>query len=312
MWLNSPASTFTCNLSEVRSQIPAFDRRPLSLLQPHDGSLRAHDRLHVIVRTPFGADPDFVPIGVVSSDYTLVSHASLVDAVSRALTLAGLDAENLRADLTLTRFAERMSLAVYLPEAYAYDPGDGAKMALRLECLNSVDGSTRFRVLMGWYRFVCSNGLVVGVTQYEVHQRHVGELDVAAVGDAVSSGIRQAEMDKANFWRWQSTKVAAEPFVKWIEKDLRGVWGFKAATRAFHIAKSGFDVDLVGQFRDQSPTTIHVRRVKTVPGAPMGSTNLFDLSQVLAWLANQRRDVQEQLQWREQIPALLAKLSATR
>ena len=38
------------------------------------------------------------------------------------------------------------------------------------------------------------------------------------------------------------------------------------------------------------------------PGVPAQSTNLFDLSQILAWLAKERRDVQEQLEWREQIP----------
>jgi hypothetical protein len=30
-----------------------------------------------------------------------------------------------------------------------------------------------------------------------------------------------------------------------------------------------------------------------------------DLRQVLAWLAKERRNVQEQLEWREQIPGLL-------
>ena len=36
--------------------------------------------------------------------------------------------------------------------------------------------------------------------------------------------------------------------------------------------------------------------------------NVFDVSQVLAWLAKERRDLHEQLEWREQIPKLLAPL----
>jgi hypothetical protein len=32
------------------------------------------------------------------------------------------------------------------------------------------------------------------------------------------------------------------------------------------------------------------------------------LSQILAWLAKERRDIQEQLGWREQIPELMAPL----
>jgi hypothetical protein len=32
------------------------------------------------------------------------------------------------------------------------------------------------------------------------------------------------------------------------------------------------------------------------------------VSQVLAWLAKERRDVQEQVDWREQIPGLLERM----
>ena len=45
----------------------------------------------------------------------------------------------------------------------------------------------------------------------------------------------------------------------------------------------------------------------TVKCAPLH--NLFDVSQILAWLAKERRDVQEQLEWREQIPDLIASLN---
>jgi len=43
-----------------------------------------------------------------------------------------------------------------------------------------------------------------------------------------------------------------------------------------------------------------------VPDAPPQCRTLFDLSQILSWLAQERRDVQEQLAWRETIPELLA------
>jgi len=33
-----------------------------------------------------------------------------------------------------------MRLSVWLPDQYAFDPGDGEKMGMRFECLNSVDG----------------------------------------------------------------------------------------------------------------------------------------------------------------------------
>lgn len=51
-----------------------------------------------------------------------------------------------------------------------------------------------------------------------------------------------------------------------------------------------------------------MRQTARVPGAPRGSRNLYDVSQILAWLAKERRDVQEQLEWRETIPELLKPL----
>ena len=98
-------------------------------------------------------------------------------------------------------------------------------------------------------------------------------------------------------------------YVPWIEQDVSKAWGFKAATRMFHIASSGFDVQIIGSYKDKSPSTIEVRKSRRVPGTPLQCQNLFDAAQVLAWLAKERRDIQEQLEWRGAIPDLMAPLA---
>jgi hypothetical protein len=90
-----------------------------------------------------------------------------------------------------------------------------------------------------------------------------------------------------------------------VDKDLRVGWGFKAAARTFHISRFGSDADVVGQYKGSIPTTIAMRATKRVLGAPLRCSNLFDLSQILAKLAKERRYVQEQLEWRKQIPELI-------
>jgi hypothetical protein len=201
-----------------------------------------------------------------------------------------------------------MALSLYLPEEYTFVPVDGNELRMRLECFNSVEGSTRFRVMMGWFRFVCSNGLVIGVTQTDIRRRHVEGLDLNDLSKVLSSGLKRAETDKENFHKWQQKTIPDSSLAPWVEKNLKDQWGFKAATRAFHIAKTGYDVEIVGQYKDRTPTTIKTKQVRRVPGSPHKSKNLFDLSQVLAWLAKERRDVQEQLEWREQIPEILKPL----
>ena len=93
-----------------------------------------------------------------------------------------------------------------------------------------------------------------------------------------------------------------------MDKQVREVWGFKAATRIYRIVRTGHDAKIVGQYKGRTPTTIETAALKPVPGAPAQSRTHFDVSQVLAWLAKERRDVQEQVEWREQIPALLDKM----
>lgn len=308
-WFNSPVRVHEGTLSEVRQFIPDFERRSFALTQPENDRSRINERLDTIVRRPFGDDPSCVPIGVVSRGYTLVSHAAIFDAVTQALRAVEIPAGNVQTELAITEYGERMALSLYLPEKFKFDPGDGHPMALRLECLNSVDGSTRFRALISWLRLVCSNGLVVGVTRSAMRRRHVGEFQLEDVGEVLASGLRDAESEKQNFIKWKAKEIAPNRLASWIEKELREKWGFKAATRTHHIACCGWDVEILGQYKGETPTTVAVRQTKPVPGTWPPCRNLFDVSQILAWLAKERRDVSEQLAWREQIPGLLESLN---
>jgi hypothetical protein len=229
----------------------------------------------------------------------------VVDVVLRALELSDIVIADVRANLEITEYGERMALSVYLPDSYAFDPGDGHPMALRLECINSVDGSTGFRALMGWFRFVCGNGMVIGVTRSDVRRRHVGDLTLDDVAAVLRSGLTECDAEKKNFQLWRRTPIDTGNMKNWIDAELRKAWGFKAATRAFHIASSGRDVTIVGPYKGHRPTTIPVNPGELVPGAAKRCQNLFELSQVLAWLARDRADVQEQLSWREQISEIL-------
>jgi hypothetical protein len=304
-WFNSPVTFHEGTLTEIRGHIPTFERRGFGLTQPGNEHTRLNERLDTIVRLPFGEDKTFIPVGVVSKDYTLVPHAAVLDVATQALDAAKIAPTDVKAELKITEYGERMALSLYLPDKYCFDPGDGHPMALRLECVNSVDGSTRFRALMGWFRLVCSNGLIIGVTRSDVRRRHVGDLRLADVGAVLTSGLKESKTEKKNFECWRKAGITLNRLAPWVDNDLREGWGFKAAARTFHIAQSGSDAEVVGQYKGSTPTTIAMQETKRVPGAPKQCHNLFDLSQILAWLAKERRDVQEQLEWREKIPDLM-------
>lgn len=307
-WFNSPVTCHKGTLDSIRSHIPAFERRCFSLGQPGNERSRLNERLDTIVRLPIGEDPTFIPVGVVSKGYVLVPHSDVLDVAKKALDDAGIAPSGVAAELEITEYGERMALSLFLPEEYSFDPGDGYPMALRLECFNSIDGSTRFRALMGWFRLVCSNGLVIGVTRSDVHRRHVGDLRLEDVGAVLANGMKESVAEKKNFEGWYKTRVSIDHLSPWVDKDLRKAWGFKAAARAFHIARTGLDAEVAGQYKGNAPSRVAMRRTTAVPGAPVKCRNLFDLSQILAWLAKERRDLQEQMEWRDKIPDLMARL----
>lgn len=305
-WFKSNVASHYGTIAAVRETIPSFERRGFGVTQPGEARSRVNERQDLIVRAPIGTDPDYVPVGVVSKDYALVQHRGVVDVVVEALEASDIAVGDVSTHLQITEYGERMALSVFLPDTYSFDPGDGHPMSLRLECINSVDGSTGFRVLVGWYRFVCGNGLIVGVTRSDLRRRHVGEIVLDDVAAVLKSGLDECESERRNFALWRRTGIPDDRLKAWIDGDLRKAWGFKAAARAFHIANTGADVTVAGPYKDYVPTSIRVDRGADVPGAARRSRNLFDLSQVLAWLARDRVDVQEQLAWREQIAKLLS------
>lgn len=308
-WLNSPVTHHEGSLDFIRPLIPRFERSGFSSVLPGGAQTCQNRRLDTIVRQPIGEDKLLVPVGVVSKDYTLVQHSEVLDVAAQAMEEAKIPMAGVRATLKITEFGERMALGLFLPSKYNFDPGDGHPMALRLECLNSVEGSTRFRALLGWFRLICSNGMVIGVTRFNMRRRHVGVFNLGDIGEVLSAGLEEAETEKRNFERWRKMKIPPDRLRRWTEDILWKRWGFKAATRAFNISRTGKDVEIVGRYKGATPTAIAVRETHPVPGVPVSSSTLFDLSQILAWLAQDRRDLQEQLEWREQITDILTSLT---
>ena len=75
-WGNSPVSTHSGTIDEIRRHIPSFERRPFALPGANKLHLRQNLRLDTVMRLPHEHDPGCVPVGVgVSKDYVLLPHA---------------------------------------------------------------------------------------------------------------------------------------------------------------------------------------------------------------------------------------------
>lgn len=154
-WLGEPVSVWKGAVFGVAVTMPTFDCRPFAIDQsggPRQAALfptlsPQNKYYDVIVRRPDATLGVEVPVGIVSKRYTLVQHRELFSTALSALASIGVRACEVKAELLLTEYGSRMALRLRLPLRYDLDPGDGCRMALRLECLNSVDRSIPLRMM---------------------------------------------------------------------------------------------------------------------------------------------------------------------
>jgi hypothetical protein len=303
-WLGSPVGSVESSLDAVREWLPVFDRRPFAMHRRGGVPAPANPRYDAIVRRDGYSE---MPVGIVSKQYTLVQHTDVLDTVVQELRGVDIEAEAVKARLELTEYGERMALHCFLPRHY-YDSGDGHPMELRLTCFNSVEGSLRLCAFLGWFRFVCSNGLIVGQGRVQLRQAHHRGLDLGRIGPILRSGLEDVTREKRQFSVWQAAQVRRETLAAWVDGPLCERSGALAAARAYHIALTGHDADrFLDRWKQRKPTERRVACGPFVPGAVRAS-NVYDVSQALAWLAKERGEFSQQVQRMEQIPSLLREL----
>lgn len=164
--------------------------------------------------------------------------------------------------------------------------------------------------MVGWFRFICSNGLVIGTVKDRFKKAHTEHLDITRIEGFLQAGIAGATLDRVYLKRWEATAIREDALRKWVDKPLRNAWGVKAAARAYHIALRGFDVEFILPFEKALPSQRTVKLGAQVPGADFDNLNAFSVSQALSWLAKERHEFQEHLEREQQIRPLIQRLIA--
>lgn len=305
-WLGAPVRSFGGSFAAARSRLPTFARVPFSVVTPPEKARSANPAFDAVVRLPIAPDEAAVPVGIVSKSYMLVQHVEVFNLVEDALKAAGIDPARVKVTLRLTALGERMALQVIMPDEpkFRYGVGPNDTMGLQVFCLNSVEGSTRFVAVLGWLRFLCSNGLVIGASLSRLRRIHRPDLEMTEVRILIRNSLRIAAEQRTTLERWARTEVSDVALRAWVDGAVKKAWGVKAAVRAFHITARRHDVRLTDPFEKARPSQRTVVSTGLVPGA-LGGLTAFTAAQALTWLAGQRRDVGEQITWLSQVPALV-------
>jgi len=292
------------NWQQLKSRIPRFELRDFATAPGEP----ANPHLKAVVRLPLSAAERPIPVATVSHRYTLASHATIIEACLMALKKCGINPNILKCELGLTALGEWMNFRAYFPDEFSFTPADGNKLALRLECFNSVDGSSRLIILFGWLRFICTNGMIIGETMSTLRNIHDESLDLTAIPQLITVGMKKIERDRERIEIWEQTLVSKQQLLDWVDGTLAEKWGKKAACRTFHICVEGTDVEFADPFDSAKPSEVRTKPVIAVPGAGAPVTSLFGVSQALTWLASQRNNMEERFAWQVQLPILLQDL----
>ena len=304
-WRSRKVRYYAGDWSSIQTVLPEFDLVPFTAGQDHP----ANPFLQTVMRKPLSAAERPIPIGVVSHTYSLASHREVAALCRKGLIDAGVEPGDLRYEVGLSELGEWMNFRIYFSETYSFTDSHGTKLDLTLECFNSVDGSSRLVILLGWFRMVCSNGLVIGETKIEIKERHGRSLRLTTIPERIRPALEAVEADRAKMTRWQAEKVSINDIALWANDQLSKRWGKKAAARVFHIYDAGKDIQIEDPFASGAATEKPIRYLGRVPGSPERAATKYDVSQALSFVATHRNNTEERVAWQADIPHLLKHLS---
>ena len=112
----------------------------------------------------------------------------------------------------------------------------------------------KFMSVIGWLRFVCSNGLIVGVADTYYKSRHNRFMELSDIAAIIKDGIEATTNEKKLFQKWQKRTVSEDKLKKWTDDCLAKKWGVKAAVRIWHITRSGVDAEIADPFEKGKAT----------------------------------------------------------
>jgi hypothetical protein len=177
---------------------------------------------------------------IVSKDYKLIRHEDAVQRIESTID------ENLKLGKykTSTEFYNdggRMRM-IYRFYEKSVEIKKGDTLNPELHLFNSYDTTWPFIVIIGAFRFVCANGLVVGDKYLYLRKRHVYHFDQMDINEQVSTALKRFKLQAIQWKKWTDRQLTEKTYEN-VMKTMK--FGKKAMEviekRATHEAKDYTD-----------------------------------------------------------------------
>jgi len=196
-------------LEDVYKQIDfPVEKRPLYILDKHQKPLEAVG-MNAIVRT----DTQDV-LSVMSKSYNLVSHRFMLEKAIECLEKTGVTYNVNR--LQMYENGSQVFVEFTLPK-YQFEVTKGDEIDFRVHFKNSYNGTYTFDFSCGFYRLVCTNGLVVGTILERIRKKHTPSLNVEQAVESLAKMIEMSrEVGYARMIEMSNKKIGVDNGVKMI------------------------------------------------------------------------------------------------
>ena len=228
------AKIYKGSIDDLLQEIPDFGKYPFSIEEGVE-----NEYLDLIARKPHLQDKGHVPVAAVSKGYGFIKHQEVLNSVLTVLRKFVENPQSLKAELQLSKYGARMSINFLLPN-YKFNPGDGFPVVLQVNCLNSVDKSIAIRLHLSWYREE-SDTEMMGRKKKWYHPK---SFKTEKIEEFLANQFLRFSKEESLYKKWYETKLNWNSVVKWLNKTVANKWHGSTAVRAYHIAKTGIDVEV--------------------------------------------------------------------
>lgn len=156
--------------------------------------------------------------------YRLLEHGELLDAIEGVIADSRLNLEGRTTTVRVSHHGARMYAETEFPAEQVMVQGDDP-VCLRVIVVNSYDGSSAVRLLVGAFRLVCSNGMIIGEKYMDHRFRHTRSLETGRFAAALHEGIGDYR-EATRLWRawagtpldWHGARALLEDVTEFSEK----------------------------------------------------------------------------------------------
>lgn len=187
---------------------PMIEEQPVSW--GHYRDLHAADRYKAIVDRDSGK-----LFSIVSKDYRVIRHERAIDEIEGLIH----DNEDLgHPTITTSFYNDRGRMCRrYRFKTVTVEISPGDKLHPELQLYNSYDVSWPLIVILGAYRLVCKNGLVVRKTLFQFKKRHVVEFERMDFRKQVTTTLERFEKQVKTWRKWGTLPLSLDTYGKVME-----------------------------------------------------------------------------------------------